>query len=288
MFNDFGSFGGGGGGYGGDSGGYDANSQMGGGYGGGGFGSTQQTNSKKRGLPQKTTDGVMPCMIGQILSSLDRLSSPDDSLVINGKECSQVTVVGRVTSKEKGSMTITWKVRDFSGEVVVKKYLESESTIEARLDSIEEGALVRVVGMMRNAQKFLSAFGIRTCADNSELFFHESQCAAIHLKSKQSDSNDGYDFNTAVTAKPTEYAPVNPNPTQGDAGSGDVGNPAQDSITLSGLLLKNKPSRGYSIEEMCKLLSWNTNRATGAVRALEDEGEIFETQTGRYSHVEAE
>eukprot|EP01067_Filipodium_phascolosomae_P001893 Filipodium_phascolosomae@DN2193_c0_g1_i1.p1 len=302
MFSsDIGGFGtfGGGGGYdaGGGGAGYDS-SQMPYGTPAGYDASQGGKGSRKRGFSAaKSVDGVMPCMVTQLTAANAAKATADDNLVINGRECSQVTIVGRIVDKDLQNMSVTFTVRDSTGEISVKKYLDGDDNRYTRL---EAGHLVRVVGMLRH-QGFIGAFGIREVQSEAELLFHETECAYVHLTFLQqdngtSDGGGGGGLKPSASPAPSSLAGSQEHTTapnnSGGAGSaanggGGAFNAEQDGNELERFLLEKSTELGYTSEEMADNLGWSAARAANALRALEDEGLVYVTKPGRYNHVDA-
>eukprot|EP01066_Platyproteum_vivax_P011373 Platyproteum_vivax@DN5165_c0_g1_i1.p1 len=276
------------GGYGGGYGGYD--SLAGGGYdssqttGGGAYGTpaADKPASRKRGLPGKAVDGVMPCMIGQLLTANEARASPDDSLMINGRECNQVTVVGRIEAKDMQNMSVSLTLSDRSGELVVKKYYDGDDS-KYSAEVFNLGSYVRVVGILRH-QGFLGAFGVNPVLSPNEVLYHESECAYVHCCLLEQDGASNLDFSAAPTAKPTYTTTNYPSQTGGAKSAPSL---KDDSTAVEGLLLKEPQPLGYTPQELSSRLGWNISRVQTAIESLAADGQVYETAGGKYDHVES-
>lgn len=124
-----GGFAGGGGGFGGGGGGGFAGG--GGGFGGGGGGGFQDdglggSQGGGKGGKRNDNQSLLPCTIYQIQTATQLPG--EESWRVNGREASQVTVVGMVTSVDAKSTAITYRVDDGTGFIDVKVWPDNDES----------------------------------------------------------------------------------------------------------------------------------------------------------------
>mmetsp|Transcript_22 Transcript_22/g.67 ORF Transcript_22/g.67 Transcript_22/m.67 type:complete len:235 (+) Transcript_22:45-749(+) len=125
----------------------------------------------------------MPVSVHQVLSSA--AGSGDDSSLINGREASQVTIIGMIKTKEEKSMCTTYQIDDGTGFIDVKVWQDSsdDDTTAQKYEEMKEGVYVRVIGQVRSFQgmKSMTAFNMRVLQDPNELTFHLMEVIHTHI-----------------------------------------------------------------------------------------------------------
>mgnify|MGYP002223813746 CR=1 FL=1 len=102
---------------------------------------------------------LTPLTVGQVLGAVQQ--HKDDAFSVDGRELSQVAVVGTVRSAAKLSTNVTLVVYDSTGEVEVRQWLDAGESQQ----EIISGMRIRVVGHVREFQEKRSilAFKIYRC-----------------------------------------------------------------------------------------------------------------------------
>eukprot|EP00961_Rhodomonas_salina_P217678 2941901-Rhodomonas_salina.3 len=107
------------------------------GEGGGGFiqeSSSQQYGSSGSASKSKRGDkGIHPVTIKQLLNATQE--AQDDAYMVDGRECTQVTVVGLITNVQEQSTCITYDLEDNTGQIQARMWLETVSFLPLLLAS---------------------------------------------------------------------------------------------------------------------------------------------------------
>jgi len=151
-------------------------------FGGGGF-MPEKADSPAagKGGRARSEQTILPVTLKQINDA----DSSDDTMKIDGKELTQVVVVGTVLSMESQALANNYSIDDGTGRIDVRWWTDAESgDVHADKRSlIREQTYVRVVGKIRNFQnqKQIVAFDVRPVKDFNEVTYHLIHCIQVHL-----------------------------------------------------------------------------------------------------------
>lgn len=152
-------------------------------FGGGGFMPEKaESPADNKGGRQRGDQTIFPVTIKQINDAI----ATDDNVKIDGRDVSQVIMVGTVLSMESQALANNYTVEDGTGQIDVRWWTDSEgSDVHAEKRSqIREMSYVRVVGKIRNFQnqKQIVAFDVRPVKDHNEVTYHLLNSIHVHLK----------------------------------------------------------------------------------------------------------
>lgn len=148
----------------------------------GGGGASPNSSAPGAGGAKRQVQPIRPLTIKQVLEA-QRVG--DGVMVIDGREATQVTVVGRVIELESGTannMTAKnfgYKISDGTGMVVVRQWLDANNSVAPH----PVGHFVRATGSIKVWQdKPIVTGTVRHSVDNNELTFHLLDAALTHLR----------------------------------------------------------------------------------------------------------
>jgi replication factor A2 len=155
-------------------------------FGGGGsnFGGATSSSPSGQGGAKRQTQPIRPLSIKQLLNA-QRVG--DGVMVIDGREATQVTVLGRIIDHEgntssAGGMTAKhhgYKISDGTGIVVVRQWLDADRDQEI----LPVGHYVRASGSVKIWQdKPVITGTVRNASDANELTFHLLDAVLTHLR----------------------------------------------------------------------------------------------------------
>ncbi|KAJ5584841.1 uncharacterized protein N7459_004641 [Penicillium hispanicum] len=171
-------------------GGYNYNS-YGGQSGGGGF-MPGETNSPSGG---KTGDRDNKTLRPVTIKQVNDASSPypEAPYQIDGADVANVLFVGQVRNISSQSTNITYKIDDGTGELEVKKWVDSATADSMDTDEgkgpgdgkneIELNGYARVFGSIKTFgnKRYIGAHSVRPLKDINELHCHILEATAVHL-----------------------------------------------------------------------------------------------------------
>jgi len=139
-------------------------------------------------------------LIPVTVSSFKRGSTGDDeSIQIDGRDISQVTIVGKIEKIQDQSTYVNYTVDDGTGAIDVRQWLDSDESEYLRSEraKLQSGRYARVVGYPRkfNNERSLVAMHIAPVTDFNEITFHGLEVIAVHLEA--SKSNPGASTNAS-------------------------------------------------------------------------------------------
>lgn len=143
--------------------------------GGGGFGGSQGAGSPAK---KERASQLSPVTIRQV-----QQVSPDN-IMIDGKEVSQVTIVGVILQVDVQSTNTNYMIDDGSGKINVRHYPDADDEDEQmRAAGLREDVYVRVIGNIREVSGAISiiAFTLVPITDFNELTFHLLEVIHGHL-----------------------------------------------------------------------------------------------------------
>lgn len=108
----------------------------------------------------------------------------DDSLLVDGRELTNITIVGKVVSASESGLTYALTIDDGTGKAGVKIWIsDDDSEVDrARRAEWRQGIYVRVHGHISSFGKAqeVVAFNIRPVTDHNEVTYHFLQCIFQH------------------------------------------------------------------------------------------------------------
>jgi len=253
-------------------------SQFGGGGGfvadGGDFGS-QASQKSPNTVKKRDAQTLVPVTIRQLNTAEIR----DTKFKIDGKEVSQITLIGVILSVEVQNTNINYMIDDGTGKINVRVYIDTEDDTQKQ-SQWRENMYVRVIGNLRVFQNGPSVVGFTLIpmADFNELTFHFLECIHTHCVNTQGPAS----------SSPTKSAATLAQPMKAESGSGiavsfnegkesDVGNDVQNQV----MSVFNKDilsDTGTSIVAVCDQLSHLTRHdIQKAIEFLSDEGHLYST-----------
>eukprot|EP00483_Globobulimina_turgida_P001629 UN01631 len=107
---------------------------------------------------------------------------PDEHLVIDNVEISQVQMIAQIQSINVQTSHTTLRVNDYSGSLDIKQW-NANSEEQPESPNLLEGTWVRIVGRINNFQGrcSINAFDIIPITNFSELTHHFTECIFAHL-----------------------------------------------------------------------------------------------------------
>jgi replication factor A2 len=125
------------------------------------------------------SQGLRPVTLKQILNANSVI--PDGPLMVDGKELSQVSFVGRVNKVTVSPSNIQYVIDDGTGTVDVRQYTDMEE--DDSRPTFGEGCYVRVVGQVKrfNAKKSVTVYKIFQIESLDELAHHFLSTVVTHL-----------------------------------------------------------------------------------------------------------
>jgi len=133
---------------------------------------------------QTRNQSLTPVTIRQLYNATQ--AHPEDTTFkIDGKDVSQVTVVGQILRVAEQATNLNIQLDDGTGKIDVRIWVETEDNeyLHQKKTEWREGVYVRVIGNLRafNSNRSLVAFRIRPITDFNELTFHLLEVIYVHL-----------------------------------------------------------------------------------------------------------
>lgn len=269
---------------GGQGGGGFSSSQFGGGGGfvadGGDFGSQGGSQKSPNTAKKRDAQTLVPLTIKQLNTAEIR----DSKFKIDGKEVSQISLIGIILSVEVQNTNINYMIDDGTGKINVRVYVDTDDESQKQ-SQWRENMYVRVIGNLRVFQNGPSVVGFTLIplTDFNELTFHFLECIHTHCTNTMQAPNSGSSQPAATLAQPMNQ-PVKSeggiSVTMNDGnggGAGNIGNDAQRQV----MDVFNKDSNsetGTSIGVVCERLPHlNREEIQKAIEYLSDEGHLYST-----------
>jgi len=156
-------------------------------FNGGGFMPSPDAQQGKETGTKKSYDtqsqSVRRLTIKQLSESIGQNS---DGLVVDGKEVSNIALVGKMSNVKEDQVIFTMVLDDGTGTVLVKMYINNDGNEDMERDQrgqLKDGMYVRVFGHVTqyNNETSINAFSIRPITDFNEITYHLSQVIFQHL-----------------------------------------------------------------------------------------------------------
>lgn len=242
---------------------------------------TQSTESNPSVSKNRGTQGLFPLTVKQMSQAIDS-SDDKSSLVVDGVDVNNVTIVGTVSNKAVKMTDVTFTVDDGTGRIECHRWMNE--AIDAReMEQIEDGIYVRVHGHLKGFQgkKQLVVFSVRPVTNFNEIAFHFIECVYVHV------------YNTKLQ-KAQGGGQTQNNMTSSAMGTnGSVGHPVvatnQSSVQIQSdgsndfdkkviqLLNHTTTDVGMSVDELARRLNVPKATIMASIASLESEGLIYST-----------
>lgn len=156
-------------------------------FNGGGFMPSPDAQQGKETGTKKSYDtqsqSVRRLTIKQLAESIGQNS---DGLVVDGKEVSNIALVGKMSNVKEDQVLFTMMLDDGTGSIVVKMYINNDGNEDMERDQrgqLKDGMYVRVFGHVTqyNNETSINAFSIRPITDYNEITYHLSQVIFQHV-----------------------------------------------------------------------------------------------------------
>ncbi|KAJ5128013.1 hypothetical protein N7448_008792 [Penicillium atrosanguineum] len=162
-----------------------------GGGGGGGFmpGETNSPSGGKSGDRDNKT--LRPVTIKQVNDASQPY--PEANYQIDNADVANVLIIGQVRNISSQSTNITYKIDDGTGEVEVKKWVDSATADNMDMDGgkppgdgkseVKTDGYARVFGAIKSFghKRYIGAHSVRPVTDINELHCHVLEATAVHL-----------------------------------------------------------------------------------------------------------
>jgi len=150
--------------------------------GGGGFYPGSQQGSQGGGGGKNFQDeSLRPVTVKQILDAEEAYAGAD--FKIDGATVTQVTAVGQVRSFNPQATNLTIRIDDGTGQLEVKKFIDTDKQEEAQNPGYGLDSHVRVFGRLKHfsGKRYVSAHLIRPITDPNEVNYHMLEATYVHL-----------------------------------------------------------------------------------------------------------
>ncbi|KAJ5965163.1 uncharacterized protein N7479_005039 [Penicillium vulpinum] len=170
---------------------YNNYSSFGGGGGGGGFmpGETNSPAGGKTGDRDNKT--LRPVTVKQVLDASQPF--PEAPFQIDGADVANVLFMGQVRNISSQSTNVTYKIDDGTGEVEVKKWVDSTTADNMDTDDgkapgdgkteLQLNGYARVFGSIKSFgnKRYIGAHSVRPLSNINELHTHLLEATVVHL-----------------------------------------------------------------------------------------------------------
>jgi len=233
------------------------------------FGNSPDDKMQKKRDPQT----LLPATIKQILTC----DSRDQKFRIDGKDLSQVALVGYVLKVDVQPTNVSYVLDDGTGKITVRLYIDQEDL--RKRSAVREGSYVRVIGSVRpyQSEKSVVGFQLIPVTDFNEITFHMLDVIHCHLLNTRGAPNAG----VKSEAGPSGAGPSSSGSATNPSGM-VVGHDAFTQIQSSILAVfehqSNLSENGTSVQDVCKSLPQHTPEdIRRAIEFLSDEGHLYST-----------
>jgi len=230
---------------------------------------------------------LSPLTIKQIVEAED--PKFDESLTINGRQVSQVSVVGVIVRIDVQSTHTSYVIEDGTSQILVKIWNsgESKNIQDRNLQNLKEQMYVRVIGRVNvfKGQKSLVGFAVLPITDFNDVTLHFIECIYSHLTSIVPQNSNNASQTTLNSQFNNNYNNNNNN--------NNNNNPINTSIPLNTLSVSTLEQKilsivssphfistdaGCFIEDLFKVLpNENVTRIRESIEKLLEEGTLYTT-----------
>ncbi|KAG8348310.1 OB fold nucleic acid binding domain [Trypanosoma vivax] len=233
--------------------------------------------------PQRRMHPIRPVTIKQLLEA-QRVG--DGVTVIDEREVTQATVVGRVVGYEDGGSAVGggaltakhhgYRITDGTGFVVVRQWMDSDQQEEP----LPLQCYVRAAGTVKMWQNAPIVTGtVRLVSDNNELNYHFLDVILTHLRLTRGDK------------KPSSSAGLTVSNTVSAVGLQNVIPGGENKLFATDVLLntirqKSHGDVGLSMDELtaaAQPYGFNAHDVRMAMRTLTEEGKVYQTHDHKFN-----
>ncbi|XP_076884780.1 replication protein A 32 kDa subunit B [Bidens hawaiensis] len=227
----------------------------------------------------RETQTLIPLTVKQISKAM--LSNDDKvNFLIDGVDCNNVKLVGRMINKVERVTDISFVLDDGTGRIECNRWAQEQIDTK-EMESIMEGMYVRIHGQLKSFQgkRQLVVFGIKLVTDFDEITYHFVECIYVHsyntklVKQQPSSSNQTYMPSSSINTQSYQTAPPNQYTGQPVADGLDE----VDRRVLDYLLLPASRQRetGVHHDELVRQLNIPLNQILTSLTSLTDEGMVY-------------
>lgn len=252
------------------------------------LGASQATNfaaAAAGNQPQRRINPIRPLTIKQLLEAQ---SVGQGVLVVDGREVTQATVIGRIVGYENANIGVGqaltakhygYRITDNTGMITVRQWVDAEAGHEP----IPINSHVRASGSVKVWQDAPVVTGtVVGLADSNEMNFHMLDAVLTHLRLTQGNRRP------AEGAPGAEASVLN---TSAAVGAQNVFPGGDSKIPLTELLVavirqSNHGDMGLSMDELimaAQKYNFGPGDVRTAMRALSSEGRVYQTHENRFS-----
>jgi len=248
-------------------------------------GDDMKSPQKKARDPQS----LLPLTIKQILECEAR----DAKFKVDGKDVSQVTIVGMILSIDHQTTNTSYVIDDSSGKINVRLYVDQDDPKKER--QFENNQYVRVVGNVRpyQNQKSIVAFQLIPIVDFNELTCHLLEVIHCHLVNTKgplppASSSSSSSPSSSSSSSSSSLSQVNSG--SGGTGGGAIGetgiaaadgtnfSPLQQAVLEIYEQKSGQSDAGIPVSEVCaRLNTFAPADVRAAIDFLTDEGHLYST-----------
>jgi len=125
---------------------------------------------------------LLPCTIKQILLAPE--PKADENLSIDGRELSNVSIIGSILQIDVQSTHVTYRLDDGSGAIDVKVWSgDGDQSKQPQLEDLKLSSYIRVIGRVQafKGKRSITGFALVPLLDMNELTLHFLECIYAHL-----------------------------------------------------------------------------------------------------------
>lgn len=224
----------------------------------------QQSQSVRRLTIKQLHDGVE--------------GSAADGVMVDGKEVSNVALVGKIVDVKEDNVTFNMHLDDGTGKIMVKMFINNDGNEDIERQQraeLLEGSYARVFGHIGNYnnERQINAFSIRPVKDHNEVTYHLSQVIFQHLHLTKGSLGEGQNLGGNMDAVKSHMAPVVPAVVGGmapvDSEVLNIFNTPEAMNLDAGLTVADVVSRSSN--------RFDHQTVMGAINRLVDEGHLYST-----------
>ncbi|KEG08791.1 putative replication Factor A 28 kDa subunit [Trypanosoma grayi] len=252
--------------------------------GGAGMGAAASNNSTGGGnQPQRRMHPIRPVTIKQLLEA-QRVG--EGVMVVDGREVTQATVVGRVIGYEdddanrvSGALTAKhygYRITDGTGLVVVRQWMDADHNEEP----LPVQCYVRASGTVKVWQNAPIVTGtVRLVSDCNELSYHFLDAILTHLRLTKGNKHAKEDAVPAVSNRASTLGVQNMLP----GGDGKV---FATDVLLNAIKQNARGDVGLTMDELtaaARQFGFSVSDVRAALRTLAAEGSVYQTHDNRFN-----
>jgi len=158
--------------------------------GGGGFmsqGDNPSSQGDKKEKKPRDKQSLVPLTVKQLLGAT-KAGADDEGFHVDGRELSQVRIVGSVLSEDSRETKATYVVEDGTGAIEVTLWLndaaDEESVLRQRIAKTRPGTYVVVHGQPKeySGKMLVSAYDMKPVEDFNQVTHHYLEAIYVHAK----------------------------------------------------------------------------------------------------------